>query len=98
MSEISVTVQDCFDFCVCFCAAMAHAHAARERRGDAPRRERQPGEPGERDGRGEPGEKRDGRGGAHYLEDVRTSASQMRRPAEGSFLSWRSVMTPVPAT
>lgn len=66
---------------------MAHAHAARERRGDAPRRERQPDEPGE---------KRDGRGGAHYLEDVRTSASQMRRPAEGSSLSWRSV--PVPET
>ncbi len=61
---------------------MAHAHAARERRGDAPRRERQPDEPGERGGRG---------GGAHYLEDVRTSASQMRRPAEGSSLSWRSV-------
>ena len=61
-------------------AAMGHAHAARERRGgDAPRRDRQP----------DNAKDQDGRGGAHYLEDVRSSASQMRRPSEGSSLSWR---------
>lgn len=70
--------------------AMAHAHAARERRGDAPRRgaqgDRQAGEPGDP---GDRGDREGGRGSAHYLEDVRTAASQMRRPSEASSLSWR---------
>lgn len=63
---------------------MAHAHAARERRGgDAPRRDRQADDPKEREASG----------GAHYLKDVRSSTSQMRRPPDGSSLSWRWAAT-----
>jgi hypothetical protein len=59
---------------------MAHAHAAQERRGgDAPRRDRQ----------ADNAKEREAGGGAHYLKDVRSSTSQMRRPSDGSSLSWR---------
>jgi hypothetical protein len=65
------------------CAAMAHARAARERRGDAPHRG------GGRD-RGDAGDQdEEPRGRSHYLEDVRMAASQMRRPAAETSLSWR---------
>ena len=57
-------------------AAMAHAHAARERRGDEPRKPR-----------GAEGTASDGK--AAYLVDVKSSGSQMKRPSAGASLSWR---------
>lgn len=55
---------------------MAHAHAARDRRGDEPRRPR-----------GGEGTASDGK--AAYLEDMKSSNSQMKRPSAGASLSWR---------
>ena len=57
-------------------AAMAHAHAARNRRGDEPRKPRGPD-----------GSASDGK--AAYLADVKSSSSQMKRPSGGASLSWR---------
>ena len=57
-------------------AAMAHAHAARDRRGDEPRKLR-----------GAEGTASDGK--AAYLADVKSSSSQMKRPSAGASLSWR---------
>ena len=58
-------------------AAMAHAHAARDRRGDEPRRPRGGAEGTASDGK------------AAYLADVKSSSSQMRRPSTEGSLSWR---------
>ena len=75
---------------------MAHTHAARDRRGDAPPTRRvahddgaEGGAAGEEPGDGGARGSARGRGGssAAYLQDVRSAASQMRRPS-GS-LSWR---------
>ena len=57
-------------------AAMAHAQAARDRRGDEPRKPR-----------GAEGTASDGK--AAYLADVKSSSSQMKRPSAGASLSWR---------
>ncbi len=59
-------------------AAMAHAHAAKDRRGDEPRKPR---------GAGAEGTASDGK--AAYLADVKSSSSQMKRPSAGASLSWR---------
>ena len=55
---------------------MAHAHAARDRRGDEPRKPR-----------GAEGTPSDGK--AAYLADIKSSSSQMKRPSTGASLSWR---------
>jgi hypothetical protein len=81
------------------CAAMAHTHAARDRRGGEPP-PRRGGHEDDGAGEGTPGDEpgdggtargggrgRGAGGNAAYLQDVRSAASQMRRPS-GS-LSWR---------
>ena len=57
-------------------AAMAHAHAARDRRGDEPRKPRG-------------AERTASDGKAAYLADVKSSSAQMKRPSAGASLSWR---------
>lgn len=81
--KLSIAAMHTWLFCQyweAYRAAMAHRHAARERREDA------------LCSGGDWGDQEEGeRSRATYLEYVRSSASQMRRPAVDKPLTWRSV-------
>jgi hypothetical protein len=77
-------------------AGKAHLMAAHARReeagyGEGRGRERTDRPPRELRGGAEQDSRRprEERSGAHYLEDVRTARSQMKRPADSTSLSWR---------
>ena len=73
-------------------SAKAHLLAARERKAAAldSASEAQPSDRQGKRGADATGTDRQERGeAAHYLHDVKSSRSQMRRPSESSSLSWR---------
>lgn len=89
LSQLYQSLPDCIMLCL---TAKAHLMAARERQAAAPdlASEAQPSDRQGRRGADEAGSDRHKRGGtAHYLHDVKSSRSQMRKPSDSSSLSWR---------
>ena len=71
---------------------MAHTHVARDRRNDNPQPPRRRRDDDDKAGDA-PGDGQERGGGrAHYLQDVRSAASQMRRPSAAASLSWRCIV------
>ena len=78
--------------CVVCLTAKAHLMAARERQAAAPdlASEAQPSDRQGRRGGDMAGSDKNERGEtAHYLNDVKSSRAQMRKPSDSSPLSWR---------